>query len=120
MQHFAPLNMPLVKVSRNINGTFGHRLFSSSKGMCQCAYIHFRHTWLNNSPIRAIAIREVGRWSPRAHVALPLADYLRENPREAVPIRREGAQEVGSEPRLNDIAEPARIECGRSRRLRGL
>ena len=32
--------------------------------------------------------------------------------REARPIRREGAQEVGSEPRLNDIAEPARIECG--------
>ena len=24
---------------------------------------------------------ETGRWSPRAHVALPLADYLRENPK---------------------------------------
>lgn len=32
---------------------------------------------------------EIGRWSPRANVALALADYLRENPKVQVPaIRR--------------------------------
>ena len=32
---------------------------------------------------------EIGRWSPRANVALALADYLRENPKiEAPPIRK--------------------------------
>jgi transcriptional regulator with XRE-family HTH domain len=34
---------------------------------------------------------ETGRWSPRAHVALPLADYLRENPKiREKPTRRHG------------------------------
>ena len=44
-------------------------------------------------------------------VAAPLPDVA-SHVVAAVPIRREGVQEVGSEPRLNDIAEPARIECG--------